>query len=693
MRASTTLRSTSVSIAFLASAGLLALGVCCPTHKRVASEAPRFGLESEVLCAEGSDAPLVLKLFGEDAAALFATNRGAFRDLIEIGKLDNPSRELSVGPWREAVLQWARSRRLSPYLHHLQILGPDQWERLRMIPGCLPLLGRGARDAEAMLAEHGIRAWKLFLVVDFANDVEGVEGVARALAVHGDRMLEVNDTHGPALALFFVPPSKDTSGLLPQLFGDAVERLGIDRAGALFLGNYDDIERLVLQEGRSREDLIGVFDLLAGQPESVREMAADSSLVVRLLLERRRREPIGAVILSRCGPEAANLLFEKGGYASDKTEKDAALSILSHFGWPGVELLRAFRDDDSWHRFLRHADLMDTDDEPLIVRLAGKLALDPGREDAIRRYLEMPRAQIVEEEIPPTLASRALEWIPGYVAVHTAYEVARGYRVENSEAGLALVDGLLTVTFLGRLAGQAIKTVGRQVAKAEGEAAIRSVEVRATHQLTAKEGGRAARTIMTHLPGALTAFTRSLPTRLPTLDVTSVIRSASGVAKKVGVRTWGKLDRRIIMRGDRRVVVNFFHTDVVSKAGNRLRDDVSGALRDRFFRAIDWKTASGEVGELSPCILERVLPGLSIQAEEWPLERRPDPELPPRDSWRDLTSGLRSHAVFRGVAAVSFVACLVLAIPGVRRAVGRVRRSRSSASGTPTNQRPRPYRE
>jgi hypothetical protein len=530
MRVRITLRSTSASIAFLASACLLALGVCWPAHSRVASDAPRVDLETEVLRAEGADGLFVLKLFGEDAVEVFATNRAAFRDLIGITKLDNRARALSVGPWREAVLQWARSGRLSPFLQHLGTLGPAQWLRLREIPACLPLLGRGAQEAEAMLAQYGLRAWKLFLVVDFADDVDGVERVARALAVHGDRMLEVNETHGPTLALLFVPPSKDSSGLLPRLFADAVDRLGVDAAGALFLGNYDDLERLVLQENRSRDDLMCVFDLLAGQPESVQEMAVDNPLVVRLLLERRRRELIGAEILSRCGPEAADLLFAKGGYACDPREKDAALSILAHCGWRGVELLRAFREDDSWHRLLRRADLMDADNEPLIVRLAGKLAPDPGREDAIRRYLEMPRAQIVEEEIPPTLASRALEWIPGYVAVHTAYNAVRGYRVESSDAGLALLDGLLTVSFVGQLAGQAIKTVGRQVAKGEVEAAIRSVGVRAAQELAAKEGGQAARTVRTHLPGALATLTRSLPARLPTLDVTSVVRSASAQA-------------------------------------------------------------------------------------------------------------------------------------------------------------------
>jgi hypothetical protein len=174
------------------------------------------------------------------------------------------------------------------------------------------------------------------------------------------------------------------------------------------------------------EDLVKVFDLLAGQPESVRVLESDSGLVVRLLLARWRGRPIGLEILSRCGPEAADLLFEKGGYAGSPEGRPAALAILARHGWSGVELLRAFRDDASWHRLLRRVDLMDTDEEPLIVRLAGKLQSSSQRQDGIERYLKMPRQQNVEEGIPPTLIGQTLEWIPGCVAVHTAYNAAGG---------------------------------------------------------------------------------------------------------------------------------------------------------------------------------------------------------------------------------------------------------------------------
>lgn len=693
-RTSPAIRTTS--LAFLVAAGLLAVLVDPHPRSDRPGEVPRADLRAEVARAEGDGGLAALKLFGEDAADLFATDRTAFRDLMALARLDAPGRAISAGPWREAVTQWARAGRLGPYLEHLGGLGPESWTLLREVPGCLPLLGRGARQAEAMIARHGARAWRLFLILDFADDVEGVERVARALALYGDGMLAVNESHGPALALLFVPPTGDGSGLLPRLFSEAIHRLGVDDAGALFLGNHDDLERLVLEERRPPEDLIRAFDLLAGQPEGVRALASDSNLVVRLLLERRGREPIGAEILARCGPEAADLLFENGGYAHRTEEKPAALAILARHGGPGVELLRAFRDDDAWHRLLRRAELMDADREPLIVRLAGKLTPSARRQDQIGRYLEMPRAQIVAEDTPPTLAGQVLEWIPGYVAAHTAYDAARGYRIETSEAAWAVLDGVTTVALVGRLAAQAIKTVGRPAVKAGAGAAIRSVERQAARELVANEGRRAGRTILTRLPGALASLTRSLPGLLPTLDVTAVARSVAGVARRVGVRTWGKLDRRIIMRGDRRVVVDVFSREVGTQILEELRAKVGEELRGAMVRAIPWKAAAEEVGELGACLLERVVPKLRINAGEWPPERpreravpAPPPGPPP-----GVTPGLGDHPILRGVGMVSIVACLALAVPGVRRAVGRpFARKSTSPSTTPSGPRPRPYRE
>ena len=524
--------------------------------------------------SEGAAGLRALDLFGEDAADLFSRNPGYFRELTALLSLDEPLREASVGPWRETVLQWARNGRLGPYREHLDRLDSRQRELLAKTPACLPLLGREASTAETMLSRYGARAWRLFLVVDFADDVAGVERVASALAIHGERMLGVNESHGPALALMFVPPKKDVSVRLPRLFDEAIKQLGIDDAGALFLANYDDLMRLVLVEGRTPEEIAGAIVVLAGQPEEVRALASDSGRALRLLLERRRGDPIGADVLARCGPEAADLLFEKGGYGNHPQEKDAAMAILSHRGWPGLELLRRFRDVEAWHRLIRRADLMDRDEPPLIVRLAFKLELErsPDRQGEIERYLTMPRDQIVGLEVPPTIVDKALDWLPGYVAVHTAYDAARGYRVETSEIAFALMDGVSTVTLVGKLAGQAVKTVGRQVAKAEIEVATRAVREQAMVQLAKNERREAATTLLSRLPGALTSVTRSLPAHLPTLDVTAVVRSASAVAKKVGVRTWGKLDRRIIMRGDRKVIIDLFNKQVVTLVGKEARD-------------------------------------------------------------------------------------------------------------------------
>jgi hypothetical protein len=332
-------------------------------------------------------------------------------------------------------------------------------------------------------------------------------------------------------------------------------------------------------------------------------------------------------------------------------------------------LLRHFRDDESWHRLIRRTDLLDGDDEPLIVRLAGKLETSPGRQDDIERYLGMPREQIIGLDLPPTVAERALEWVPGYLAVHTTYQAARGYRVENSEVVLAFFDGVSTATFFGKSVGQAIKTVGRQIPTA----AIRDLEAKAIQELGAKQRLQAAETLLHRLPGVLHSMTRELPMRLPALEITSVMRSSAGIMKKLGSRTWGKLDRRIIMRRDRKVIIDLSDPKIILQVGGKIREEILVKLREKAIKTLTWEVVAREVGVLTPCLMEQVDPGFRIGPFEL---RQPSPAEPslttpgsvgPRESFWRLTD----HPAFTATGSTLIVACLVLAIPRTREKIAR----------------------
>jgi hypothetical protein len=458
--------------------------------------------------------------------------------------------------------------------------------------------------------------------------------------------------------------------------------MDVEDAGALVLANYDDLTRLVLEEGHPLEEVVEAFDLLAGQPEEVRALTSDSGRVLRLLLERRGRDPIGVEILSRCGPEAADLLFEQAGYASHDQERAAVMAILARRGWPGVELLRTFRDDENWHRLIRRIDLLDSDDEPLLVRLAAKLETSETRQDDIERYLAMPREQILGLELPATPAEKALEWVPGYLAVHTTYQAARGYRVENSEIAWALLDGVTTVTFVGKLIGQTIKTVGKQAPKV----AIESLGRKATGELGANRIHQASATLMTRLPGVLRSTTRELPRLVPTLDITSVIRSGSAIAKKLGLRTCGKLDRRIILRGDRKVIVDLSDPKVIAMVGDKTRDEVTSKFREAAIETLKWDSVARSVGMLAPSIMEKVHPALRSESDDArPMASVRTPPSGPTPGRRRESSGkLSDHPASTAIGSALIAACVILAVPQVREGLVRwLGRGPKSAVGKP----------
>ena len=157
-------------------------------------------------------------------------------------------------------------------------------------------------------------------------------------------------------------------------------------------------------------------------------------------------------------------------------------------------------------------------------------------------------------------------------------------------------------------------------------------------------------------PGVLPSMTRVFLARLPTLEITSVIRSASGIAKKLGLRTWGKLDRRIIMRGDRRVVIDLSDPKVISHGRGQ---DPGGFHREVAGReAIDdvelGEWSPREVGVLGPCLMEQVHPGFRVVPDD---SRRPSPvraapalALTPVGR-RDMSPKLARHPAFAAIGS------------------------------------------
>lgn len=583
------------------------LGNLCPEDPTLATRtatqwlyvAQRVGRE------EGCDGLRALDWFGDDAVYLFESNSTAFRDLRAVMSLEGPLFAATTGPWRKAVIEWAMSGRLHFFLKYLDGLTPAEREQLRAVPGCLPLLGQQAPTAKSMLARYGARAWHLFMLVDFADaGSDGIERVAHALSLNGESMLDLNERFGLAIALLFVPSPDDVKNQLPSLFRHAIDMLGPEEAAALFVSNHDDLAALVLKEQRPLDELVEAVDILSAQPPQVQALAIDSSHSFRLILEKQGSEHTGLRILRRCGPDAADLLFEPGGYAGHPDDREAALIIMSREGWPGLEILRELHGWDPWHKLLRRKELRESTKDPLLGKIVRKLACSPARQDEIENLMVKPLHQIESQQYPPSQAEQALEWIPGYLAARALRDVSKGYYLDRSQIGWALFDGLLTASMIGGLTAEAVKTVGRGAVKETMEEVGRQATRELAERELAEQGTKqATRTLLMRLPGAALAYFKALPRRALTADITQIMKTASAAAKGIGIRTWGKLDRRIIMRGDRRVLIDFMNPDFLAKLG----EDVKGQLV--------WGAVALSVNEVGPCIMERVTPSLRLNEE------------------------------------------------------------------------------
>ena len=588
----------------------------CPNDPLLASRmaTERLYVALEVAKREGEAGLRTVDIFGDDAVYLFEQKPEIFRDLMQVEKLDGPLYSGTVGDWRKAVVEWAMAGTLRHYLSAVGKLDDQDQNLFRRVPQALPLLVVDAPIAKEMLRRYEARAWHLFMLVDFARDGKNVERMATALRDSGELLLEVNERYGFAVALMFVAPPGDKEAAVPRLLRHAMApgHLAPDVAVSLFLSNYECLLQMVLSESCPPDRIREGLDLLAAQPDEIRCLAPDSSYCIRLLLERDEADPIGLTALAQCGPLAADVLFARNGYGALPqgqvsetllrqlhTERRSALLIMKHVGWQGLRrLLLELRGWGPWYKLLRRPDLQEPKDDPLIARIARKLVLTSNIQDEVEALNKMPRRQIEEAQYPPRAVEEALLFIPGYLAVSAVYDVSRGYHLAGSDVAWAVVDGVFTATMIGGLVGDAIKTTAKQGGRAILRETAEVLERRAAEEIAEAEVKQLGREAFSHLPSAMYAFVKNLPTRIARVDITKAMRAASGIAKKVGIPTWGKLDRRIIMRADRVVVVDFTNPTFLKDLGNTGRNELA------------WSSVAEGVNELTPCIMEKVVPQL-----------------------------------------------------------------------------------
>lgn len=546
-----------------------------------------------------------LDLFGDDAVYLFEEKPESFADLTRICQLEGSIFSASGGRWREAVVQWATVGTLPVYLSKLERLTDEDRTILGEVPEALPLLIADTPIANRMLMRHGMRAWDLFQIVDLQSSAS-IERVAAALEHSGESMLDLNNRFGPTISWLLVPSPQDVDGLLPTLFLEAIAELGDECAAALFLTNYDDLQQLIYDDHCELTSIRSAFAFMASQeiPE-LRNWVADSPFSIRLLLETHHGRPLGQQVFRRCGPTAATLLYQPGGFGvapltANATLQDelqierlAALLVLRDEGWPAVDFLWTYQDIPSLRELLRRGELSENLDDPLISRVVRKLTSVSDVQGQLQETLLKPAEQLLAEEYPETPGEHLAGWIPGYMALKTSSRWAQGFRVTKLEATIAIVDGVSTAFGASAIVSQAVKTTGNQAAKQTLAQVGREV-AKDVVEGAAESAGKKA--LLQRLPGAVLCSLRTLTTQTAKLDVTQLARTATETARKVGIRSWGKLNRRIIMRRDRKVIVDFSTKEVRDEAGKQITEEIVVNA------AMDY----------APLLFERTVPDLQV---------------------------------------------------------------------------------
>jgi hypothetical protein len=411
----------------------------------------------------------VLEIFGDEAAYCLKHQSHAFEALVQVTRLDPPRFRLATGPWNRAVLDWAQNANLPRFMDRLRNLPPDQLEIAEKCPDALPLLFTDrCPTAKRMLDRYGVRAWSLFMAINFIEHPQDVEKAAQAIDREGELILRLNEQYGLPCALLLVPPDTQNSRDFPRVVKYALRTLTPslnDEAATLafVLVNYESIVA-VLREGKSAEQIEKSIDLFGILPPTIQELALDHKYTLRLLMETWKGQSLGVEVLRRCGPAAADLVYKY--YASDDQLKWPALVAMAKSGFVAYQVLERFRDYGNFHKFLRraNAELMDPrGDPPAIVHTIQMIAKRGQEQVDIYATVRNLKGQVLADAQGPSPAETYLEWVPGYIVYRTTMNYLDGKHVTGGDIFWAAVDAAGTVTVIYGPVTSSLKTMGRKL--------------------------------------------------------------------------------------------------------------------------------------------------------------------------------------------------------------------------------------
>ncbi|MCS6850417.1 MAG: hypothetical protein NZ700_04525 [Gemmataceae bacterium] len=424
----------------------------------------------------GEDGLHVLEAFEDEAAYCLECKPDAFAALVRVVRLDPVRFRLATGPWNRAVLDWAQTGKLGRFLARLAALAPDRLAIAESCPASMPLLCTDkSQTAVAMIEKYGDRAWRLFMAINFADHPQDLNRVAATVAREGDLILRLHEDYGLPYALLLVEPSTETgSRQFPEITKHALRTLDDElTALALIIVNYDAIQEM-LDSGKPLQEIEEAIDTFAALPPVLKDLALDHANTLRLLTESWHGEKLGAEVLRRCGPAAADLIYSR--YASDNSLKRPALVAMARLGEPAYQVFYRYRDYGKFHAFLRRCepDLMNPRDNPPAVVHAIHNIYREGQ-DKLDIYVNVAnlKGQVLAEVRGPAPEDTIWEWIPGYIAYRTAAKWADGQHVTGGDLFWATVDAASTATMVHGAVATSIQRTGHRLSQEGAKLAVK----------------------------------------------------------------------------------------------------------------------------------------------------------------------------------------------------------------------------
>ncbi len=482
--------------------------------------------------------------------------------------------DLFVGGFGRTLLDQIQSGRLPEFVDKMDGLSRRDVMLAKKHCLALPYLVACKSDVlRKVIRRDRDDAVRLLCMIDPRRNAEGLKSWASVIDHWGSRkLLDIEKRFGRHVLILAAEgsPTEDSLSRFFMRLGEKA-RGRFDRAYVMTM-RYESRIRHAARKGKFAVAVDTAKDLILSLDEERFSEFTMFNNLLDLACEGRPSNRWGMSLMRSAGPAVGEVIYHfypssrqkyidrTPGWQEnndDANVRKGLIDLLSYKAGEYLGLLLQVNDEGKQTELrsvmTKLGQFSDDDRREILLSLAAKGLLSPS---ALPETAKNKAKQLAEKVKTISPEEEVLDLLPLYSSTITFWNYAQGYHISNLELGLAVLDAAMSVVEVG----PAISKGALKLAAKGTKSAVRAAGHKTTRTTIAKTLTKAGKATVKKV-GKKTRIlidAAGLASRGSSDDaVTLMTKLVQRTSKRMGIKTTGVLDPRILMRGDRRVKLVF----------------------------------------------------------------------------------------------------------------------------------------